>query len=321
MKKKDLICEWREYDKDDLTDTFCSHGRTASNGTEQVHAVRMAEPHRMKRNRSMSDPVPSSWHINAIPPQPEAPPAFQHPPYGLTHVLGTEWNAANPIQDLIGLLRHTAPAKVDAATKAGEKFTSNELTVETISAMPRRSYQKNLNPSKNNTMANPVLEKEGSASELYPKLDIADDLNYDEFAEEEAVSGGKVFFRTKKLSTFGQPDMQKIVQGDSTKPKRGSDKQRKLLMEEEVSNTDRHPILSKDTRHVVDQRENRKQSPFSVGKSRSWSTSPSPAYRRKSNTQPDRTRPRRRTPEKRKRSRSFVQRFRRRKDVHNEYQG
>ena len=30
-------------------------------------------------------------------------------------------------------------------------------------------------------MTNPVLEKGGSASELYPRLDIVDDLDHDEF--------------------------------------------------------------------------------------------------------------------------------------------
>ena len=71
--------------------------------------------------------------------------------------------------------------------------------------------------------------------------------------------------------------MQKIVQGDSTKPISGSDKHSKVLMEEEVSNTDHPPVLRKDTRHLMHAGENRMQSPCSVRKSRS----PSRADRRK----------------------------------------
>ena len=52
--------------------------------------VRRAEPHQMQRNRSMSDPMPSGWQMNVMPPQPKAHPAFQHPPYGLTQILETK---------------------------------------------------------------------------------------------------------------------------------------------------------------------------------------------------------------------------------------
>ena len=122
-------------------------------------------------------------------------------------------------------------------------------------------------------MTDPVLEKGAPSSAIYPGLDIVDDLDYDEFTEEEAVPEGELSSRTKKLSTSRHLDMQKIVQGDPTKTILESEGNIKALREEEVGNTDRLPALGKDTRHVVYQRENRKQSSFSVRKSRS--TSPS----------------------------------------------
>ena len=109
-----------------------------------------------------------------------------------------------------------------------------------------------------------MSEKGLSASELYPRLNIVDDLDYDKFREEEAVPRGELFSRTKKLSTSDQPDMQKIVQGDPTKATRGSNKHSKELMED----TDRPLVSAKDTRHVAYMKVNRKQSPCSVRKLR-----------------------------------------------------
>ena len=84
--------------------------------------IRRVEVHQIERNRSISYPLPSSWQMDVMPPQPGAPPAFQHPPYGLTRMLETVWNAVNLIQGLIGLLQPTAPVKVDAGTEE-EKTT------------------------------------------------------------------------------------------------------------------------------------------------------------------------------------------------------
>ena len=175
------------------------------------------------------------------------------------------------------------PAKVDAATEAVVNCTSRELTVQTTPAPPGRSYLKNMDPSENNTKANTALEKEGSAFELYPRLDIVGDLDCDELTEEVTVPGVEPFSK-KKIPTCGQQDKQKIVPGGLTRPIRGSDKRNNVLMREEVSNTDRLLVLCENTRRVVYARENRKQSPFRAWKSRS--TYSSRADRRKRYNQP-----------------------------------